>query len=86
MRPVISTLLLFLVFGYVTHAQLSIVPQIGMENTRTSVSYNDQNAFVPLGGQLSPQLALRMDYKFKQQHGPFLGVSTSRSVVFYLIK
>jgi hypothetical protein len=83
MRPVIFTCLLFVVFGNAANAQLSITPQIGIENTKTTVYYNELTGSVPLAGQLSPQFALRMDYKFKQQHGPFVGVSSSRSLVSY---
>jgi hypothetical protein len=83
MRPVIFTSILFLLIGSAANAQLTIQPQLGFENTKTTVSYNDLNRIVPLSGQLTPQLAVRVDYKFKQQHGPFLGVSTSRSLVSY---
>ena len=63
--------------------QLSLTPQVGFENSKTSVNYNNLASFAPLGGEFSPQVSLRLDYKFKQGFGPYLGVSTSRSVVAY---
>lgn len=83
MRPLISTSTFLFLISLTASAQLSITPQVGLENTRTTVFYNELTGYVPLSGQLSPQLALRAEYKFKQQHGPFIGVSTSRSIVAY---
>ena len=83
MRPLISTTIFLFLLSFTVTAQLSITPQVGLENTRTTVFFNDLTGYVPLAGQLSPQLALRAEYKFKQQHGPFIGVSTSRSLVAY---
>lgn len=72
--------LLFVGFGYAANAQFSIQPQIGLENSKTTIQYNNQS-FVPLGTQLIPRVALRMDYKFKQGHGIFAGISTSSPAV-----
>lgn len=73
-----------LVFGAVAaNAQLSILPQIGLENSRTTIQYNELSSFAPLGRHFSPQLSVRMDYKFKKGHGPFVGLGTNRSVVSY---
>jgi hypothetical protein len=63
--------------------RLSLTPQVGFENSKTSVNYNNLGSFAPLGGEFNPQVSLRLDYKFKQGFGPYLGVSTSRSVVSY---
>jgi hypothetical protein len=83
MRPVFFTLLILFISGATVTAQLSILPQVGIENSKTSIHYNDFTPFTPLGGVVSPQLALRVDYKFKKQHGPFAELSTSRSLVSY---
>ena len=83
MRPLISTSIFLLIISLPASAQLSITPQWGLENARTTMFYNESTGYVPLAEQLSPQLALRAEYKFKQQHGPFIGVSTSRSIVAY---
>jgi hypothetical protein len=75
---------LFIVSALAMNAQkLSLTPQVGFENSRTSVNYNDLGSFAPLGGELNPQVSLRLDYKFKQGFGPYVGASTSRSGVLY---
>jgi hypothetical protein len=56
---------------------------VGFENSRTSVNYNNLGSFAPLGGEFNPQVSLRLDYKFKQGFGPYIGASTSRSGVLY---
>ncbi len=63
--------------------KLTLLPQVGFEHSITSLNYNNLGSFAPLGGEFSPQVSLRMDYRFKQGFGPYLGVSTSRSVVSF---
>jgi hypothetical protein len=63
--------------------KLSLTPQVGFENSRTSVNYNNLGSFAPLGGEFNPQVSLRLDYKCKQGFGPYIGASTSRSGVLY---
>lgn len=74
---------LFVAIGFAATAQLTLLPQVGFENSKTNISFNDLSSFSPLGVKFSPQVSLRMDYRFKQGHGPWLGVSTSRSTVSY---
>ena len=75
---------LFIVSALAMNAQkLSLTPQVGFENSRTSVNYNNLGSFAPLGGEFNPQVSLRLDYKFKQGFGPYIGASTSRSGVLY---
>jgi len=64
-------------------AQFTVVPQLGVESSRTSIQLNDLPSFSPTGVNYSPQVGARFDYKFKQLHGPFLGLSTSRSIIEY---
>ncbi len=80
MRPAIL-FCLFALIGYTANAQFTILPQVGFENSRTSVEFNKLSSFSPLGAVLSPQAGIRLDYKFKQAHGPYIGVATSRSTV-----
>jgi len=82
MRPAIL-ICLFGVSGYAANAQFSILPQLGLENSKTAVSVNKQDFVSPLGGTWSPQAAMRFDYTFKKGHGPFVGLATSRSIVKY---
>ena len=75
---------LFIASALVMNAQkLSLTPQVGFENSTTSVKYNDLGSFAPLGGEFNPQVSLRLDYKCKQGFGPYIGASTSRSGVLY---
>lgn len=84
MRSIALTGILFIA-AIATNAQqrLSLTPQVGFENSKTSINYNDLGSFAPLNGEFNPQISLRLDYKFKQGFGPYIGASTSRSVVLY---
>lgn len=84
MRSATLTTFMFVVMGYAANAQkFTILPQAGFENSLTRISYNDLSYFSPLEAQLAPRLGVRVDYKLKQGHGPFIGLSTSRSVVAF---
>jgi len=78
MRVATLTGLLVVVLGNATIAQLTLQPLFGLENTRTTIDYNNIRSFSPLGSVFSPQAALRLDYKFKKGHGPYVGMSTTR--------
>jgi len=83
MRPATLFLCLFVVSGFAANAQFSLTPQFGIEDQTTKVSYNNGSYFVPLESQMAPRLAMKLDYKFKQGHGVFLGLATTRSAVEY---
>jgi len=85
MRTATLILVSFVAFAYAANAQkFSLLPQVGFENSKTTIRYNDLNSFSPLGGvKFSPQASLRLDYRSKQGHGAFLGVATSRSLVSF---
>jgi hypothetical protein len=63
-------------------SQLTILPQVGLENPSTKISYNNLPYFSPVD-QLQPQFGVRANYKFKGGFGPFFGLATSRSGVNY---
>ena len=79
MRKTIT--LLFVLMSCVTNAQFSIQPQIGLENSRTTIKSNEFSSFSPTGMHFAPRLAVRMNYKFKTGHGLFFGVATSSQAV-----
>jgi hypothetical protein len=84
MRTAALTLLCSVAFTMVTKAQrFSLLPQVGFENSRTLVSYNDASSFSPLGVKFSPQASLRFAYATRQGHGFFLGISSIRNSVSY---
>jgi hypothetical protein len=63
-------------------SQLTILPQVGLENPSTKISYNNLPYFSPVD-QLQPQFGVRANYKFKGGFGPFVGLATSRTGVSY---
>lgn len=84
MRSIALTAALFIAtIAMNAQQRLSLTPQVGFENSKTSINYNNLGSFAPLSGELNPQISLRLDYKFKQGFGPYIGASTSRSVVLY---
>ncbi len=84
MRSIALTVAMFIaVIAMNAQQRLSLTPQVGFENSKTSINYNDLGSFAPLNGEFNPQISLRLDYKFKQGFGPYIGASTSRSVVLY---
>lgn len=75
---------LFIVSSLAMNGQkLSLTPQVGFESSKTTVNYNSLGSFAPMGSSFDPQVSLRLDYKFKQGFGPYVGASTSRSGVLY---
>jgi len=84
MRNAALLLLFFVAFGYAAKSQrFSLLPQVGFENSKTKISYNDLGSFSPTGVKFSPQASLRLNYSSKQGHGFFLGVASSRSIVSF---
>ena len=81
MRPVLLIGLLLVVCLQAAVAQFSFTPYVGVEKSKTALLYNNQPDMALCANPFSPQAGIRMDYKFKQNHGPFLGIATSRSVV-----
>jgi archaellin len=83
MRKAALASLVFVACGFATNAQLSVTPRVGIEQALTCVKYNSTDRISPMGSNFSPQVGLRMDYLIQKSHGPFVGVSTNRSVVTY---
>lgn len=83
MRKAALTSLVFVACGFATSAQLSITPKVGIEQSFTSVQYNNMGCISPMGSTVSPQVALRADYLFKKMHGPFVAIATNRSLIGY---
>ena len=84
MRTAALILVIFVAFCYAATAQkFSLLPQVGFENSKTKIQYNDLPSFAPAGVVTSPQVSLQLNYKIKSGHGVFLGAATSRSIVPY---
>ncbi len=81
MKPAAFTSTLLLLIGSTASAQLTLLPQIGFEQSKTSVEYNNASSFSPLGSLGAFKANMRLDYRFKGGHSPFIGVGTSPAVV-----
>ena len=81
MKSAAFSCLLFLLIGSAANSQFTLLPQIGFEQSRTTVEYNDDDYFKPLGVQRNIQASLRADYRFKRGHGPFVSLSSSPATV-----
>lgn len=75
MKPTVlfSTLLLC---SATASAQLTLLPQLGFENAKTSFQQNN-SAFSSLPNQMAFKANVKLDYRFKKGHGVFAGVGTS---------
>ncbi|MEJ7831191.1 MAG: hypothetical protein WKF91_23495 [Segetibacter sp.] len=84
MKPAMLLILGSVAFGSIATAQrLTLMPQLGLENSRTSIQYNNAPSFSPLGGQMSLTPGARLDYKTKKGHGVFVAAGTNRSTISY---
>lgn len=83
MRKAALTSLVFVACGFATNAQLSFTPRVGIEQAFNCVKYNSTSCINPMSANISPQVGLRADYFFNKVHGPFVGVTTNRSLVTY---
>ncbi len=84
MRTAAFTFILFVACGYAANCQrFTLLPQVGFENSKTSVNYNETGFFAPEGVKFTPQASLRLNYASKKGHGFFLGMATSRNLIAY---
>lgn len=75
MKSTVLTGILLLLIGAVAHAQLSFLPQFGFEQSRSTLNYGD--ALSTSGVQGNLKASLKMDYRFKGGHSPFINLTTS---------
>jgi hypothetical protein len=85
MKPAIFPAVVMLLVSTALKAQLSLLPQFGVDFSKTSVRYNDSKCFSPLGTEASPKASLRLDYRVKSGHGAFAGVTTSPGAVAFSV-
>jgi hypothetical protein len=83
MKP--TALVLFLLCGSATTAlaQLSFLPQLGFENSKTLMQVDNGSSFSPTGLNANFRANLRIDYKFKQGFGPYVSIGTSPGSIAY---
>ncbi len=63
--------------------KFTLLPQIGLQNPATKITYNNLPEIKPLQSQLNPSYGLRLDYKLKNGYGPYVGISSSRQTIAY---
>src|SRR5688572_29492524 len=80
MKPAVLTSILLLGTG-VAQAQLSFLPQVGFEQNRSTINYNNLSAS---GVDGNFRANLKMDYRFKGGHGPYAGIGTSAAPVIFV--
>jgi hypothetical protein len=83
MKP--AALMLFLLCGITTTAlaQLSFLPQLGFENSKTLMQVDNGSSFSPAGINANFRANLRIDYKFKQGFGPYVSIGTAPGTIAY---
>ena len=80
MKSTVLTCLLCIAAGGVLHAQLSFLPQIGFEQARTTLNYNSLSTS---GAEGNLRASLKMDYRFKGGHGPYVNLGTSPAPIHF---
>ena len=83
MKRAAFTGILVLLIAISAKAQLSFLPQLGLERSKTFVDYNNVSSFSPMGSQVNFKANLRMDYRFKKGHGPYIGIGTAPGTVAF---
>jgi hypothetical protein len=83
MKPAAITLMLVLLVAVTANAQLSFLPQIGFEQSKTSVRVNDLSSFSPMGFTNNFKANLRADYRFKKGHGPYISIGTTPGAIAF---
>ena len=83
MKPAAFTGVLVLFATISAKTQLSFLPQLGIDRTKTSVSNNNAPSFSPMGTQGNFKANLRADYRFKKGHGPYAGIGTAPGAVAF---
>jgi hypothetical protein len=85
MKPTALTLCALLGTAATANAQLSFLPQLGFENSNTSVQVNNGASFSPTGMN-ALKANLRADYRLKKGHGPYVSVGTAPGATAYSFK
>lgn len=71
-----------LLAGTALHAQFSLLPYAGFEQSRNKVGYDKAVSATAINGNL--KAGLKMDYRFKSGHSPFVNLTTSPAPVSFV--
>jgi opacity protein-like surface antigen len=83
MKPTALALCVLLGTATAAEAQLSLLPQLGFEQSKTSVMPGNGAAFLPRGISGNFKANLRADYRFKKGHSPYVSIGTAPGAVTY---
>jgi hypothetical protein len=72
---------LFALVSYASNAQFSIVPRVGMETFRTTITPGNFSSFSPMSQQFAPSLSVRMAYQLRSGQGAYVGVASNSQAV-----
>jgi len=70
-----------LLAGTAVHAQFSLLPYAGFEQSRNNVGYGNALSAADINGNL--KAGLKMDYRFKSGHSPFVNLTTTPAPVSF---
>lgn len=79
MRTATLTIVALALVACASAQKLTLLPQLGIQNSKTSILYNAGKAFQPLGAQVSPALGLNLNYTIRRGHGIYMAVSSART-------
>lgn len=82
MKPTLHALVLVLFAGTASHAQFSLTPQAGFEQSRTALNYGNGLSAADINGNI--KAGLKLDYRFKTGHTPFVNLTTSPAPVNFI--
>ena len=77
MKSTALTAMLLLIIASTAHAQFSLLPQIGFDRAHTNIVQNDYNQFTAFNAKTNFKVSVRVDYRLKGGHGPYLGIGTA---------
>ena len=75
MKPALLTSFLLFIAAASLHAQLSFLPQAGFEQSRTNLMYGNGLSASDMSSNF--KAALKIDYRLKGGHSPFINITTS---------
>ncbi|MFC0774732.1 hypothetical protein [Terrimonas alba] len=79
MKKILFISLLFTILSVGINAQkLTLLPQAGFENTKTTLNFNDLSTISPMNMNFTPHAGIRLDYQSKKGFGPYIGIATTR--------
>jgi hypothetical protein len=82
MKPLLLSSFVLLLAGLSANAQFSLLPQAGFEQSRTALDYG--NGLSALNSQGYLKAALKLDYKLKGGHSPFINLATTPAPVSFV--